>query len=562
MLFSSQLGNAQPTNTQNMLNFFDGIVETFHATYAPESWKEQEFGVTIDSVASQIREEISVNNPGTKEFQIYLKRFFDAFKDYHVYYDFISTEAASLPFGAMHIDGKVYLTSIDRSKLSENFFPFKTGDEIVSFGGRPTIDVLTDLYKQITIGNESTSMSLAALSLTVRKGSEGIKVPQGPILISIKPFDGDEIFSRQLIWDYTPEVISTNNISDEILELKAKVKSKLKSINLFLSPFAHKMSRGHTSFNIGARSSYIPPLGEKQWETDMSSPFHAYIYENQDGKQIGYIRIPAYFHSFYPDNILAAEFASIIELMQTQTEALVIDQINNPGGSVFYLYTLVSMLTNQAFDTPQHRMKITQTDVRASLDDLEFLETLKTNQDVWAKLGTDISGYPVDMTFVWMYRNFCRFIVDQWSQGKHLTDPYHLYGVDYINPYPYPEKRYSKPILLLVNELDFSGGDFFPAILQDNGRATLLGVTTAGAGGYVGTNSVLNRFGLDYFTTTGSIAFRIGGNPIENLGVSPDIDYRISPSDLHSNFSSYAEKINLGINNLLSEELEIGYSSY
>ena len=553
ILLSTQL-SLSPPSTQNMLDFFDGIVETFHATYAPEPWKSQEYGVTIDGVANQIREEINTNNPSKKDFQLYIKRFLDSFKDYHVYYDFISTESSTLPFKAMHIDGKIYLASIDRSKLDVGIFPFMAGDEIVSFGGKPTIEVVNSIYEQITIGNEKTSKSLATLMLTSRHRSEGLVVPQGPILIKIKPFNSDVSYSRQLVWDYSPEEVNTEAKSQAIKQLNANVKNKLKSINLFLSPFAQKMAKGKTSYDIGARTSYIPPLGEIEWETDSSSPFRAYIYKDQVGKKIAYIRIPAYYHNFYADEVLAAEFAGIMAKFQQESEALVIDQINNPGGSVFYLYSLVSMLTDQSFNTPRHRMKITQLDVRNSLDDLKFLQHLKTNEDVRANLGSNISGYPVDITFVWMYRNFCRFIIDQWNQGKQLTDPYHLYGVDYINPYPIAERRYLKPVLVLINELDFSGGDFFPAILQDNQRAHLMGVTTAGAGGYVGMNSVLNRFGLDYFSTTGSLAYRINGQPIENLGVTPDTEYSITANDLKSNFTDYVAKINEMVDGLLSNQ--------
>ena len=96
---------------------------------------------------------------------------------------------------------------------------------------------------------------------------------------------------------------------------------------------------------------------------------------------------------------------------------------------------------------------------------------------------------------------------------------------------------------MLVNSLDFSCGDFFPAILQDNKRATILGTKTAGAGGYVLETSFLNLQGIAHFSYTGSIAFRLDGQPIENYGVTPDIVYNMTTYDLQNNYGQYTRTI-------------------
>src|SRR5439155_12721678 len=44
---------------------------------------------------------------------------------------------------------------------------------------------------------------------------------------------------------------------------------------------------------------------------------------------------------------------------------------------------------------------------------------------------------------------------------------------------------YTKPLLVLVDEFSASGGDAFPATLQDNGRGPILGMPTMGLGGTV-----------------------------------------------------------------------------
>jgi hypothetical protein len=52
-----------------------------------------------------------------------------------------------------------------------------------------------------------------------------------------------------------------------------------------------------------------------------------------------------------------------------------------------------------------------------------------------------------------------------------------LNGVAEILPAKNP---YTKKIVVLINELDFSAAEFLAAILQDNKRATLFGESTGG----------------------------------------------------------------------------------
>lgn len=144
-----------------------------------------------------------------------------------------------------------------------------------------------------------------------------------------------------------------------------------------------------------------------------------------------------------------------------------------------------------------------------------------------------------------------KFIMDLWQQGTRITPPLPIFGIDEVLPDPMGVP-YTKPILVLINELDFSCADVFPAILRDNGRATLFGKKTAGAGGYVRPYPALSRFGVAGYTLTGSLLYRLDGTSIENLGVSPDIPYEITERDLSENYSDYVQAVNTAVDAMVS----------
>jgi C-terminal processing protease CtpA/Prc len=236
-----------------------------------------------------------------------------------------------------------------------------------------------------------------------------------------------------------------------------------------------------------------------------------------------------------------AEFAAIMKRFEENTDAMVIDQVNNPGGSIFYLYALASMLTDQPLKNTRHHMAITQAEVKDAQDLIVKLADVKTDEDAQKALGGKTSdGYPVTFQQAIFSRNYANFIVSEWQAGHHLTSPYWIGGVDQINP---AAVHYTKPILLLTNHLDFSGGDFFPSVLQDNNRVHIMGGRTAGAGGYVDRVEFRNNIGIAAITVTESIAERANGNPIENLGCTPDMPYEMTAQDRQQNYAPYKAAI-------------------
>lgn len=310
---------------------------------------------------------------------------------------------------------------------------------------------------------------------------------------------------------------------------------------------SHELSKKDESpFTLGAKKSFVPKLGKIWWSNDDKKFWNAYIFETPNHQLVGYLRIP---HFIDTEKSAIDELKEIIQILEERTEALVIDQVNNPGGLAFYMYAIASLLTDQALQTPKHRMAITHEDVYTAINMIPLLELIDSDSSAEGFFGDEMDGYPISYQFTQYWLEFCRFIEEQWNSGKKFTDPYHIYGVDHVNPNPIV--HYTKPILCLINELDFSCADFLPAILQDNKRAKIMGTQTSGAGGYVLSNFIKSRFGIAGFGITGSIASRPDQNPIENLGVTPDINYELTPEDYQGGFQDYKQAVLDALNNLL-----------
>lgn len=547
--------NYKEIRKEHMLNDLDSIRNTFKVHYAPFEWKHQYANWDLETEIQAAKEKVVLaDNPSVKDFQIILRDFFKSAKDYHTGVCFYSTEYAKLPFRVRGSEGKYYFTYIDRNRLSPEVFPFKVGDELVYFGDKRTDEVIQELKKEEMGASPSkTDSALAELSLTTRTGFKGQVVPKGPITITVCPKNSNSMQSYQLIWDYYPEKISNSfyqtKMSQRSHQKKAFGDNPLLKRN-FTYPFYEKYMElaGSECANdtMGSRKSFIPELGKVCWISEAETKYHAYLFENKEGKLIGYVRIP----DFLGTDFDVEDFRTIIEFFQEYSDALVVDQVNNPGGSMFHLYALISLLTDQPLYTPRHKMSITQEDVFTAVTESPMLENVRSDEEAQELFGSKtFEGIPVTYQMAQFLLNFYRFIAEEWNAGRTLTQPFYVYGVDKINPHP--KTQYTKPILIITNELNFSCGDFFPAIMQDNKRATIFGAKTAGAGGYVLAGKFPNLNGVAFFNYTGSIAERADLNPIENLGVTPDIPYEISKDDLQFGYQDYADAINQAIKQIV-----------
>lgn len=533
------------TFVQDLNDALIGMKSVYQAAYAPTEWKKKNFGYDLNEELAKAQAALAANpNPSVQDARGILSRFIESTRDYHTSIIFVSTESASLPFQVSVSQDRYFLVYIDRTKLSEDAFPFQIGDELVAFDDKPVKETMDKLLSQITINVESTDRMMAARNLTRRLGAYGMTVPQGPLNVSFKGKNDAQPRTIQMIWDYTREEITPRGtFGTDMIVGRPNSPSMFHPVMTAPRVAGEAGSATDNPFTVGGRKTFTPDLGAKIWESDSANEFYAYIYQTADRKLIGYLRLPSY----VPDDAkkAVADFRAIIERFENVTDSMVIDQVNNPGGSVYYLYTLASMLTDRPLATPRHHMSIVQTDVEDAVKSIAKLKDVKSDDDAKKAIpDSDMDGYPVSYEIARFNLDFAQTIVSEWKAGRRLTKPYWIGGIDHINP---SATHYTKPILLLVNHLDFSGGDFFPTIMQDNKRVTILGSRTAGAGGYILEVKIPNNVGVEEVSVTGSIAERVDGNPIENLGVTPDIPYELTPNDYQNNYVDYVKAIQSAI---------------
>lgn len=530
-------------NKERMMADLEIIKNEFDIYYAPAHWKDVYLSWNLKKEIDKAKERIlSARQLTPMQYQQIVQNLFCSCQDLHVSVNFYSTEFASLPFLVQGTDHHYFVVWVDVEWKQPAGLNLQIGDEICFFDNRPLDAIIQEIH-QSTYGScqEESYQRLSELQLTVRQGGGVKKIPQGKVKVNCRKKGSLENLNFHVDWNYIPEEVKNHSLMSCF---NPKVSSPLgqhaffhKQRSLPLYERLRSQTIRHEAKFLGAKKSPFSPLGTPTWKSH-SQVFDAYTYMLDQGKRIGYVRIP----DFHGGKKHVEEFGRIITHMEENTDALVIDVMNNPGGISFYTYALLSLIIDKPLKNLKEQMSITQEDVYFALQDVNLLNSVENDTEARAILGEEICGYSVDKSLAIAILNHAQFIKDQYLQGSFLTEAFPLEGVEFIMPHS--RTHYSKPLLVLANSLSISCADLFPALLQDNNRAKILGTPTAGAGGYVLRKKYSNRFGVAEFTLTGSMIYRANGDPLENLGVHPDYPYSLTIEDYTNQFVDFISYIN------------------
>jgi len=504
--------NEPGLSVEQRVSDFEFLVHMANKKYGPMQWKHNALGIDLLAIAKEIRRDIA-SSSSDLEFFDHVQTFISHFHDSHVGFSLPSNRTAFLGFGVDFYDGRLLV----------DFIPYEgamnIGDELLTLDGVNAIDLIDSFKKFSPAGFDDLEKRLAATYLTYRPQATIPELASGSVQVEVLRTNGVRQ-SLTIPWrtnglpyipgSYEPALSKQNTRQQSILERLDWISPWSKEA--FEREFNSSLFKyGHLEPSFELPESFQLLYGDQE-----DQELYAGTYQAGDNT-LGYLRIPK---MWIRDQSTTNDLIDLVAQFKEGTDGLIIDVMDNPGGSVYWSNLVAQQFHTETFSQILFEMRPLLADIHGMEQDL--------NSD-------DLS--PAERTFL---QNLYDHLKTAHEQGAHLSEPLSLDSKSPdVNMPPAKDglgnhTGYDKPIIMLINELSVSGGDYFPATMQDSGRAKLLGMRTAGGGGHVVSYANAMPYSEGSFSMTESLMVRpkshqYEGYPetayIENVGVHPDITY-------------------------------------
>lgn len=520
------------------LEDLEQIFTHFRAYYGPYEYKEARFGYAIADLEDEARAMLA-SAPDDDGFYTAATWFASRLDDGHVS---VQRAASSNPIigyavGLMlqPVEGKALVAELFDPSLAGEGIAY--GDEVLAVDGVSPFDLLDELLKLDAFGNPVTNQHLIFRAL-IRPGFAASIRPTAPtVRVDFRRADGTD-YSRDLIWrerrdepvsfvdeeeGKMPALSNDALLAHKLLELNAHAKTSLASIGspvpFFLTPATA------AAFDITPVTPNPAMLARYGLDPASLPDLYAALY-SYAGKSLLLIRQPGYGIADWADLVRQLQYyRAIMDQYDAFVDGLVVDQTHNPGGSVAYVVDFARLFTQSPgsnFVQANNADRAWINDYRAAA---RFVDpTLSSEESLRYELGGQL-------------------IEDAYDAREGVAAPLPLYRTGELPP----DDLYvwTKPMLVLIDELAGSGGDAFPMLIQRNGVAPLFGRRIMGLGGSVVQfgplphSDALFTVTRGLFTTYQEDGTYAPSDFIENNGVQPDIEHVISANDFRGGFLDY-----------------------
>src|SRR5262245_42110471 len=141
------------------------LASQYAKNYGPYEWKRDVQGFDLMRLTPWLQR---IAHSDDLDFQEALIEYVASLNDAHDNIAFPTTFSAQLPMSVDIYDGKVLIDAINRTLLPQAVFPFVIGDQIVTFDGRPVMDVVQSFRKYAIAANQRSTDRIAAVRLVSR----------------------------------------------------------------------------------------------------------------------------------------------------------------------------------------------------------------------------------------------------------------------------------------------------------------------------------------------------------------------------------------------------------
>ncbi len=503
-IFASSFAHSRTLTPEEKKADFEQLASIIKSQYGPYEYKKALLKLDVDAMAAQYAKEAETMS--NMAFYHSINRFVAAFQDSHFRSSVQTNYLSSLGFVADRINGAVLIDRLIPELLTPDVFPFERGDEIVEFNGKPVAETLEEIASYLPSGYKETGLRMAATYLGHRPAS-ALPPQKGFAILTIRRGTSDILEKIKLPW------YGAGQLDEDADPLLAWSLAKPDFSKLSVEDVFENLPKGEQAFRCQGTTRTAIPRGAVLLT---ATPFVAYYHPTPKGN-IGYLRIPHYSWG-EQEEVRFQQYEYVVSELEKNTVGLIIDQDHNCGGSVFFLERMVGLFATKPYQGLNFQFLASRA---------EYL-TFKTWVDAESRFtlqGRDWLGV-VDL------------VRRAWANGDRLAPKTTFHNNRELQPNGI---RYTKPILMLVDEMSGSGGDAFPAMLQGMQRAKLMGVRTMGAGGHVQAAPGLN-YSSNKLNLTKSLFYRPDGVAVENNGAVPDIAYQPTRDDFLYKYKNYQKR--------------------
>lgn len=509
---------AQLTTEQRVADF-RYLASLYAQRYAPYEWKRELLKYDLLDLQPWL-ERVQKAKDDLDYYEIAVD-YVASLNDGHAGYFLPSTFAASLGFTVDIYDGKVLIDSINRQRLPAEQYPFEVGDELVSVDGSTAQELIKRFAKYLVVGHQRATERSAAAAIVSRWQDSMPRAHElGEEAKVVVRRAGGEQATYSIPWRKTgvpvtvlapgrsPLPAARSQPSAPCAEEVPSYLRQLERLRTMKLPQPRAvLGQGALKPVFDLPEGFTLRLGAKTYDSFYSGTFEA------GGLKIGFLRIPDF-------DILrfVSTFEKEIAYFQENTDGLIIDLMRNPGGYVCLAESLLARLIPYKFRAVTLEARVLWSELLEAKSDLEQAQRSGAKPETLKVLEF------VAKEFEFAYR-----------ENKGCTRPIPVCGI-YAERDPATDKSgnpiaYTKPLMLLIDEISFSAAEVFAAVIQDSRRGPLFGMRTGGGGGSVA-DFPAGIYAQGSANVTTSLVIRkefvsVPGYPtspyIENVGVHPDV---------------------------------------